>query len=233
MGARKILLGGDWNAHIDRWDPQCSLRRDEVFLTNLMDTNGLTDVTDGEATHVTNKNGVVSTSLIDFCITNHELVNGLEISTDLTTTSDHAVVRAQLRWDEGEGVKVSRKITGWDIDGLKEEEKCYKKAQKQWEEKSRSRPILNENSSGDELQKEAEWIQKIFVNHLNRCCKKITVCARSKRWWNQEIAENRKILGAMKRARNRGAASQQQVKKQRSNLRRIIRQSKTKMWQEF
>jgi len=97
MGARKILLGGDWNAHNDRWDPQCPSGRDKVFLTNLMDTYGLTDVTDGEATHITNRNGVVSTSLIDFFIINHELVNGLEISTDLTTTSDHAVVRTQLR----------------------------------------------------------------------------------------------------------------------------------------
>jgi hypothetical protein len=56
---------------------------------------------------------------------------------------------------------------------------------------------------------------------------------RSKRWWNQEIAENRKILGSVKRARKRGEATQQQVKKQQSNLGRIIQQSKTKMWQYF
>jgi len=48
-----------------------------------------------------------------------------------------------------------------------------------------------------------------------------------------EIAEQRKILGSIKRARRRGEASQQQVKTQRSNLRRIIRQSKTKMWHKF
>jgi len=183
-----------------------------------MDTYGLMVVTDGEVTHITNRNGAVSTSLIDFFITNHELANGLEISTDLATTSDHAVVRAQLRWDEGERAKVSRKITGWDIDGLKKENKNYEKAQKQWEEKSLLRPVLDENSSGDELQKEAEWIQEIFVNHLNRCCEKIKVCMRSKRWWNQEIAENGKILGSVKRARTRGEATQQQVKKQRGNL---------------
>jgi hypothetical protein len=92
---------------------------------------------------------------------------------------------------------------------------------------------LTEESSDDELQKEAEWIQRNFANHLNRCCKKVKVCARSKRWWNEEIAENRRILGSLKRARRRGEATQHQVKKQRSNVRRIIRQSKTKMWQEF
>jgi len=144
-------------------------------------------------------------------------------------------VCAQLRWDEGEGVKVSRKVTGWDIDGLKseEEKENYEKAQKQWRDKSLKSPVLNEKSSGEELQREAEWIQRNFVNHLNRCCKKVKVCARSKRWWTAEIAENRKILGSIKRARKRGEASQQQVKSQLSNLRRIIRQSKTKMWQKF
>ena len=115
-----------------------------------------------------------------------------------------------------------RKITGWDIDRLKEDKKNYEKVQKQWEEKSRLRPVLNENSSGDELQKEAGWIQKNFVNHLNKSCKKIKVYARSKRWWNQEIVENRKILGSVKIARQRGEATQQKVKKQRSNLQRII-----------
>ena len=81
---------------------------------------------------------------------------------------------AQLRWDEGEEVKVSRKVTGWDIDGLKseEEKENYEKAQKQWRDKSSKSPVLNEKSSREELQREAEWIQRNFVNHLNRCCKK-------------------------------------------------------------
>jgi len=181
-----------------------------------MDEYDLINVTDGEETHTCTKNGETSGSLIDFLITNASVADRLETSTDLATTSDHAIVCAQLRWDEGEGAKVSRKITGWDIDGLKseEEKENYKKAQKEWKHKSLKRPVLDENSGGDELQKEAEWIQRNFVNHLNKCCKKIKVCARSKRWWTAEIAENRKILGLMKRARKKGEASQQQVKKQ-------------------
>ena len=130
---------------------------------------------------------------------------------------------------------MSRKITGWDIDGLKskEEEEKYKKAQKEWKNKRLKRlkrPMLDEKSSEEDLQKEAEWILRNFVNHLNRCCKKVKVCARSKRWWTAEIAENRKILGSIKRARKKGEASQQPVRRQQSNLRRMIRQSKTEMW---
>jgi hypothetical protein len=142
------------------------------------------------------------------------MADRLEIATDLETTSDQAIVCAQLKWDEGEGAMVSRKITGWDIDGLKEDKKSYEKAQKQWEEKSLSRSVLGNDSSEDELQKEAEWIQRNFVNHLNRYCKKVKVCARSKRWWTQEIIENRKILGPIKRARKRGEVTQRQVKSQ-------------------
>jgi uncharacterized protein involved in tolerance to divalent cations len=93
--------------------------------------------------------------------------------------------------------------------------------------------MLTEESSGEDLQKEAEWIQRNYVNHLKRCCKKVKVCARSKRWWNKEIAENRKIMGLLKSARRRGEAMQQQVKKQRSKVRRITRQSRMKMWQDF
>jgi len=203
MGRNTILLRGDWNAHSDRWDPECPPKTDEVFLTNFMDTYELTDVTDGEATHTSTRNSKTSKSLIDFFIMKAAMANSLEIAIDLATTSDHAIVCAHLRWDEGEGVKVSRKVMGWDIHGLKSEEKKenFEKAQIQWRDKSSKRPVLDENSSGEELQKEAEWIQRNFVNHLNRCCKKVRVCARSKRWWNEEIAENRRILGLLKRAR--------------------------------
>jgi len=103
------------------------------------------------------------------------MADRLETSTDLTTTVDHAIVCAHSRWDEGEGVEVLRKVTGWDIDGLKskDEEENYKKAQKEWKDKSSKRPVLDEKSSEEDLQKEAEWMQRNFVNHLNRCCKRL------------------------------------------------------------
>jgi hypothetical protein len=100
-----------------------------------MDEYGLTDVTDGEDTHRYTRNGETSGSLIDFFIMKALMADDLEISTDLATTSDHAIVCAHLRWGEGEEVKVSRKITGWDSDGLRgktdEEKKIFKKVQKE------------------------------------------------------------------------------------------------------
>jgi len=127
-----ILLGGDWNAHSDRWDPQCPPKREANILENLMDEYDVIDVTDGEETHTSMRNGVTSGWLNDFFITKASMADRLETSTDLATTSDHAIVCAQLRWDDRGGVKVSTKVTGWDIKGLqsKEEEENYKKHKK-------------------------------------------------------------------------------------------------------
>jgi len=53
------------------------------------------------------RNGETLGSLIDFFIPKASVADRLETSTDLATTSDHAIVCAQTRWDEGEGAKVS------------------------------------------------------------------------------------------------------------------------------
>ena len=90
------------------------------------------DVRDGEETHSNTRNGETSGSLTDFFIVKASMADRLEMSTDLATTSDQAIECAQLRWDGGEGAKVSRKITAWGIDELKskEEEEKYKKHKK-------------------------------------------------------------------------------------------------------
>ena len=66
MEQEKILLGGDWNAHSDRWDPQCPPKRDVNILETLMDEYDLIEVTDGEETDTNMRNGETSGSLIDF-----------------------------------------------------------------------------------------------------------------------------------------------------------------------
>jgi hypothetical protein len=123
------------------------------------------------------RNGETSGSRIDFFITKASMADNLEIPTDLATTFDPAIVCAHIRWDQEEGAKVSKMITGWDINGLpgetQEEKKNLKKIHKQWEERSTKNPILNEESNEEDLQREADWIQKLFFNHLNRHCKKI------------------------------------------------------------
>jgi len=70
MKQEKILLGGDWIAHSDGWEPQCPPKRDATLLENLMDEYELIDVTDGEATHPHTRNGETLDVLIDCLIIN-------------------------------------------------------------------------------------------------------------------------------------------------------------------
>jgi len=58
------------------------------------------------------RNGETLGSLIDFFVTKASVADRLETSTDLATTSDHAIVCAQSGWQEGEGTKMSKNITG-------------------------------------------------------------------------------------------------------------------------
>jgi len=97
-----------------------------------MNEYDLIDVTDGEETYINMRTGETLGSLDDCFVTQATVADRLETSTDLATTSDHSIVCAHFRWDKGEGVTESRKITGWDIDGLKskEEEQICKQAQK-------------------------------------------------------------------------------------------------------
>jgi len=60
MEQDKIVLGGDWNAHSDGWDPQCPPKNDATFLEHLMDEYDLIDVMDGEETHTNTRNGKTS-----------------------------------------------------------------------------------------------------------------------------------------------------------------------------
>jgi len=69
MEQEKILLGADWNAPSDRWDPQFPPKRDANLFENLLDEYDLSEVMDGEETHTNMRNGETSGSLIDFFIT--------------------------------------------------------------------------------------------------------------------------------------------------------------------
>jgi hypothetical protein len=69
MEREKILVGGDWNAHSDRWNPRCQPRNDVTFVENLMNEYGLVGVADQEATWFGNRNGEAPASLIDIFTT--------------------------------------------------------------------------------------------------------------------------------------------------------------------
>ena len=78
---------------------------------------------------------------------------------------------------------------------------------------------------------EARWIWDTAANILDRFAVPRRVCMRSKRWWNNEIAELRKELGKPRRAdrHHRTGAT----KTARRELRRAIRRAKKACWKSF
>ena len=60
------------------------------------------------------------------------------------------------------------------------------------------RPTLNDTSEKEEVCREIDWIQSRLIQLLNKETKKITICTRSKRWWNEEIRTCQKEVGKCK-----------------------------------
>ena len=52
-----------------------------------------------------------------------------------------------------------------------------------WNLAGQSRPRLGDDSSLRELEDEIDWIQDTLVGVLDKHVRRITICARSKRWW--------------------------------------------------
>ena len=106
------------------------------------------------------------------------------------SSSDHAII--QWRWDDKAAKSNGKwKFRGWALKKkLDEEKEAMKKGERvvTLEDKWRvlvgeeNRPALNDTSEREEVCEEIDWIQSRLIQLLNKETKKITICARSKRW---------------------------------------------------
>ena len=108
-----------------------------------------------------------------------------------------------------------------------------KAARQTWRQIVGERGVLTDESTSQELEDEAEWIQNTTVTVLDTYCKRVRIVARSKRWWNESIQQRRKDLSAVKRRRRGGMASKKEVKEARRLMRKEIREAKRRTWEEF
>ena len=95
------------------------------------------------------------------------------------------------------------------------------------------RPTLSDSSSRQDLEDEIEWIHDTLIDVLNSHTKVVTICARSKRWWSDEIREKRRTLGRATRKRRAGRGGEAEVKVAKKELRREIRRSRRECWERF
>lgn len=57
------------------------------------------------------------------------------------------------------------------------------------------RPCLDDYATVENLEDEVDFVQSSLTAFLNVHVRKIMICARSKRWWNEEIRGKRQQLG--------------------------------------
>jgi hypothetical protein len=115
------------------------------------------------------------------------------------------------------------RAAGWNLAAMTEED--AKAAEKLWMELAKDRADLNAQCTADEVEQEAAWCQEAIGNVLDATAKKISICAKSKTWWNADIRERRKADGREKRKRQ----TSQEAAKAKADFQMSIRQSKRKM----
>ena len=259
LGTSRCIVAGDFNAHSRMWNPYCTTARNAAFLEDLIVAHELRVLNDERETRPTRGGGSLH-SIIDLTLATPEA--GLDIEgwrvvedDDQATTSDHVML--EWKWT-GWTMKVDPgwKIRGWALkkrlDQEKEEERMIreKKAVKKgptmgetWIQKTSTvplgevgygvRPTLDDTSTVEELEDEIEWVQSTLIDILNQHCKVATICARSKRWWNDEIREKRKTLGRTTRRWKREGGGYAEVKEAKKILRRAIKKARRECWEDF
>jgi hypothetical protein len=102
-----------------------------------------------------------------------------------------------------------------------------------WWRMMAEKKALTDDDDREELEKKTELFEKATREMLDKHAKKIELCARSKRWWSEEIAQKRRDLGRVKRKWRQRKATRDEVKEAKSIWQRAIREAKRKCWEDF
>lgn len=115
------------------------------------------------------------------------------------TGSDHAVI--EWRIQPQRGASRERPAYGWDITGLVRDKEQLGKAKKEWLDLMSRLPYayLRDTSTVQDLESQAEGIQLAAVQALDRHARKVRICTMSKRWWNEDINNERKAVAKTRR----------------------------------
>jgi hypothetical protein len=113
------------------------------------------------------------------------------------------------------------------------QEKDLKQA-KEWQKDWRGkRDTLSDESTTQQLEEEATTLRETLTKVLNQKAKKTRVYDKSKRWWNQDITEKRKVLGALKRMMREGKTNHASIKEAGKVMKKAIESSKKDFWNTF
>ena len=175
-------------------------------------------------------------SIIDLALTNFELglLRAWEIPEEYPSLSDHELI--VMEWediDAQEPGKEQAAMSGWSIQKLLQDDHLLQAAKKEWEGSSVGQMHLNFSSTKEDLDKEVEWFESKLVKLLNNHAKITRITAYSKRWWNEEVAEARKIWAKDKKRLSGKEGLKEELRQARYSYYRTIRKAKRLCWQKF
>ena len=140
-------------------------------------------------------------SIIDLTLTTSDLglLPSWIIDPDYSTQSDHELISFDIENLDNKigSMGPSSEVTGWAIKEINDDQE--RAAKIMWNQLSGQRPLVNEGSNYLDLDGEAQWISDTFTTVLDQHFRKLRVCARSKRWWSQDISESRSRFKAIRR----------------------------------
>ncbi|EED21750.1 endonuclease/reverse transcriptase, putative [Talaromyces stipitatus ATCC 10500] len=242
----RCLILGDFNAHSPMWNVHIDQRvnarsledlimRHDLFINNDPDEPTRPHkLRDSTASFETSTEPRVS--IIDLTISSQALgpLSGWEIESQRLTPSDHVMIWASWEPPATTSTEPTRKeVTGWQIEALLGDKKALQEAKDTWNELARTQPILTDTTSTEEVEREAEWIERTLTEVLNKHCKQIRLCARSKRWWNSEIEAERSVYSKACKAYQAGEISDEEHREARKGFYSLIRRAKRECWEGF
>ena len=174
-------------------------------------------------------------SIIDLTLTTSDLglLPSWIIDPDYSTQSDHELISFDIENLDNKigSMGPSSEVTGWAIKEINDDQE--RAAKIMWNQLSGQRPLVNEGSNYLDLDGEAQWISDTFTTVLDQHFRKLRVCARSKRWWSQDISESRSRFKAIRRQFQRQLIPIEVYKEERNTYYRKIRKARDQCFENW
>ena len=230
----RTILAGDFNARSPAWDPWVVGKQNAGPVERLIERHELiVNNNDCQPTRI----GKNCQSIIDLTLSTCSVgaLATWEIDADRATTSDHEVI--VFAWTPLNDVAVSKEATAvpnWNIDRLCADEQAMREAGKRWHMLCEGRPLIEaQSATAEELEAEANWLQDNLKAVLDRHAPGTSTRAHSKRWWTEEIKQERRVFGRARRAYKNSRVSFDEYCRVRNEYYRHIRKAKRLAWERF
>jgi hypothetical protein len=230
----RTILAGDFNARSPAWDPWVGGRQNPGTTERLIERHELI-VNNNE--HQPTRRGKNCRSIIDLTLSTRgvEALVTWEIDENLATTPDHEVI--VFEWtplNAGAPDRQSNATLTWNIDRLCADKQALEAASELWLELSEGRALIDAwATTPTELESEAQWTQDSLRAVLDRRAPTSKPRARSKRWWTDEIRQQRRLFGSARRANNDGRISFDEYRRVRNDYYTYVRRAKRLAWERF